>query len=432
MKGLAGWLCLPLSLLLLEGCGPRILGYAVVLWGKEGSPPEGELLRVVERSEIRGSCTLLDESGTRRYELDGWRVRSFDREEQAREFQHAYDPYRESYAFTAREDGLPIRERPDTQSRRLYRLRPAQLVKVIGRGESVAQEGALEDYWYQVLTEDGYEGYCFGYYLRTFRSASRSAAARMDELAAEDPVLDMLLGDAWRPAYFADMISSGRIDLRTFGPDIGLFPDREAGVWRLELAGFSAQYGYEKIERPAPDTYMFPPTELRVTVYPRERIELTYGRNGRTTRTVFVRIAEDVGEIVEGEVARREELFAEFSGRGNRLSSSAYGTIELYDDGSFRWSGFGRIPQGVFARMVAGQGKLDFPCRLAPELEGSYDGSVSFMFDEYQSPEETVFVYSYAADGVQLTHVPAADIVDLEVLRIGVSPLVLYFTFGNR
>lgn len=418
--------------ILLGSCGPRATGYGVLLWGSDGAAANGVVLPVIDRSSIAATVTLWDRPARLRLAVEEWRVRVFPRQADAQAFAGTYATYRDSYAFTDRAAGLPVRERPETQARRVYKVAPGQLLKVVGRSADKAKEGIFEDYWYEVLTDDGYSGFCFGYFLRSFSASFDQAKVRMQEMLAEDPMLDRLFSEAWRPEYFADMIRRGRIDLAAFSPEIGLFPDRQESEWKLVLRDFSATFVFNNAARPRSDVYTFPPSELRITVYPGDRLEVSYMREGKTARSVFVRIEEDVEEIIDRERERRQELLDAFLGPGGVLKSSAYGTIQIREDGGFEWSGFGRVPAGVFLRTVAGSGKVDFPCRLSAALAGSYDGAVSFIFDEYRSGEQTVFAYAFVSGGVQLTRVAAADIEDLEVRRLGASPLVMFFTLQDR
>ena len=53
-------------------------------------------------------------------------------------------------------------------------------------------------------------------------------------------------------------------------------------------------------------------------------------------------------------------------------------------------------------------------------------------FEEYRPTEATVFLYTYASGGVQLTRVLPQDIEELEIKRVAASPLVLFFAFRDR
>jgi hypothetical protein len=417
---------------LLSSCGPRVQGQAVVLWGPDAGPANGALLPVIGRSTIDSTVTLWDRAARARLTLEQWRVRVFPREAEAQALVTALASWRETYAFTDRSAGLPIREKADTQSRRVYKAAPGQLLRVLGKSADKSKEGIFEDYWYEVLTDDGYTGFCFGTFLRSFTSPQAQAKAKMQQMLADDPVLDSLLSEVWRPEYYADMIRTGRIDFAKLTSDIGLFPDRQAGQWKLVLPGFSATYRFDRTENPGPGVYTFPPSPLRIVVYPESRLEVSYPRDDKTTRTVFISVKDDVDEVITAERERRKELLDTFLSRGHVLKSTAFGTIEIQDDGTFRWTGFSRVPAGVFLRPVAGGGRADFPCRLAKTLEGSYEGTVSFVFDEYSSSEQTVFAYVFDPAGVQLTRIAPADIEDLEVKRVGSSPLVMYFTYQDR
>jgi hypothetical protein len=420
-----------LMVLVMAGCGPRSIGQAVVLWGPPEGPDSGALLPVTSRSTIDSTVTLWDRVERKRLVLDTWRVAEYRQTAEAERHRARYEPYLGSYAFTDRTDGLPLRESPDTQSRRVSRIAPAQLLKVLGSSAEKATEGSLEAYWYEILTDDGYRGYCFGYYLRVFEATPGEERARMQAILLEDPTEDLLFSGVWRPEYFADMLRAGRIDLTRFSPEIGLFPDRQASTWRLRLHDLDTTLPFERVDKPAAGVYEFPPTGLRIVVHPGNRMEVTYRKGGRTSRTVFVMIEEDVEEVVERERDRRKELVTAFLSRGRDLASSAYGAIRLNEDGAFWWAGFERVPRGVFARDVTGTGRIDFAYHVASALRGAYAGAVSFVFDEYRPGEATVFLYNYVAGGLQLTRALPQDIEDLEIKRVTSSPLVLFFSFQD-
>ncbi len=176
----------------------RNIGYGLVLWAGEESPIHtGEILPVQQESKIQ-STYLIRLPGTKELaEVPTWRMRLFATKEEALQGAEEYAPYQNMYAYSQR-DGLPLREEADQEARRVYKLAEGQLVKILSRGEQQITIGNYEDYWYLVLTEDGYQGYCFGYYLPVF-SPSGDPKEEVEELMAQDPMLEALLGTDWRP-----------------------------------------------------------------------------------------------------------------------------------------------------------------------------------------------------------------------------------------
>src|SRR5512137_2545514 len=84
---------------LLPGCGPRVLGQAVVLWGPDAGPANGSVLPLVSRSTIDSTVTLWDRAARTRLTLEQWRVRVFARQADAQAFLSSLESWRETYAF---------------------------------------------------------------------------------------------------------------------------------------------------------------------------------------------------------------------------------------------------------------------------------------------------------------------------------------------
>jgi hypothetical protein len=71
------------------------------------------------------------------------------------------------YFGVAEIQALPVREfmATDPSSSIVYRLREGERVKIIGRTPETVEVGGLNDYWFEILTENGTRGYVFGYRL---------------------------------------------------------------------------------------------------------------------------------------------------------------------------------------------------------------------------------------------------------------------------
>jgi hypothetical protein len=420
--------------LVLSSCA-RNIGYGLVLWaGEESSVQTGEILPVQQESQVQGTY-LIRLPGTKELtELPTWRMRLFDSKEEAIQGAEEYAFYQDTYAYSQR-DGLPLRVEPDQEARRVYKLAEGQLVKVLSRGEQKVTIGSYEDYWYHVLTEDGYQGHCFGYFLPTF-TTSGDPKAQVEVLMARDPMLEALLTTEWRPEYFQEMVNEGRIDLRIFGPDFGFFVDPEQRRIQLVAGKRSYRWSYERLENVGANRYVFEGSEIgsggiRINMLSTRRIVCTYSVGDQVLSSVFIAFEEDIEEIVTQERERRERLAQMFSSRSRILRSSAYGNIYLEEQMRFRWEDFGRLGEQVFLRAVRGEGVIDFPYYLSEALSGTFDGVITFRFNEYEPDQGTSFLYSFESSGVRFEFVRPQGIENLEVIRRDSSPLIIFFSYGG-
>ena len=370
------------AVLVVAACDRGPVGYGVVLWSADGELPTGAAVDLIEESSIEETyLARVDAEHTAGppqdpLTVDQWRVRRFAEAEQAAAFAASYAGFSASFGYTER-SGLPLRAEASATAAIIYKLRPGELIKVVARGGERAAVGVYENYWYEVLTEDGTVGYTFGEFLVVFESAG-DPRAQMDELRATDPVLERILATVWRPAYFAAMVRSGRYDLQRFRADYGLFPDPGAQVFTLVTESGTYRFPYREIERIGSEVYVLHPaddtagggasgsasgsvsgsaasgtdqaaTPVRITVVNPRRIALSHVLEGRLVTPEFLDLQRDVPELIAAERARRDLLFADLVRRGERLTSSSYGTITLAEQRRFRWRGYDALVPGLVA-----------------------------------------------------------------------------------
>jgi hypothetical protein len=162
-----------------------------------------------------------------------------------------------------------------------------------------------------------------------------------------------------------------------------------------------------------------------------QRIVCTYSVGDQVLSSVFIAFEDDIEEIVARERERRERLAQTFSSRSRVLRSSAYGNIYLEEQMRFRWEDFGRLGEQIFLKPVRGAGTVDFPYYLSDGLSGSFDGVITFRFNEYERDQGTSFLYSFESSGVRFEYVHPQGIENLEVIRRDSSPLVIFFSYGG-
>jgi len=330
MKRTLAWLSTIITIaLFLVACSPQYQGYAVLLWpATESGLAEGveaPVLAGVEQEVVTLSVDGMEQG------VESWRLLVFEDSQAAQEFAAQFEPWEDEYARSMR-TALPVRERPDASSSRIYRLREGEVIKVLDRTDDVTEQGNLTDYWYRVLTREGTIGWVFGYYLELTGASGRSTDGDSSREVSEQLLQD-IAGVAWRPDYFDDMISSGHINLDRFSPRFGLFADTAGEEIRIVLPAFQRTYSYDDISSPSAGVIRFIGTSLELSIEGDRELEALYTVDGRDRTETFVRLEEDLAEIISAERARRSSSFEQIYNRGNGLLSSTFGEMRLTEIG---------------------------------------------------------------------------------------------------
>jgi hypothetical protein len=421
------------ALALLCSCGSRALGWGVVLWGSPGPddpsgiPATGSVAAVIGQSEIEGTCLLAGQGRKGGVEMPAARVRVFGKKAEASAFAAGFAQYAAAWAFSQKQDPppLPIREEAKPDAKTVYKLKPGQLMKVVGRSAEKQAIKPYADYWYEVVTEDGFGGWVFGHFLKVFTAEGdpTQEAARLQSL---DETLDRILGTTWRPDYFREMAAKGRFDLSVFREDVGLFPSPAENLMRLALPLSTFEFRYTGIEKLGASSYLFTGSDLRITVLDEERITLNYRIKDQPVSGLYAVMTDDVAELAAREVERRAEGLDRFTRAGSTFSSSSYGTIRISPDGRFAWQGFERLVPAVIGSQAGGAGRVDFPLYLSKALAQGWDGALTLVFDG--DGQEASFLYKAAAGGVRMSSLARDSVKDLEVVSAGFAPVVIFFS----
>jgi hypothetical protein len=416
---------LPLALC---SCGPRAVAWGVLLWGDLSGPfATGSVVAITRDSQISDTYLVAVKGERQTREFTKGRVRKFARRAEADAAAEALKPWATTWGFSRKEDPppLPIREEANANAKTVYRLRFGQLVKVVGRTTERVEIKPYTDYWYEVATEDGYGGWCFGHFVKVF-TAEGEPSAEQERLLSEDDTLARILGTTWRPDFFRKMINDGRIDLHSFREDVGLFPDPDNRTFRLVLTRETLDFPYQRIERSGTTTYAAVGTDLRITVLDEERISVSYRDGDQQAGGLYAALEQDVAEVIAGELQRRQNLFDRLRSAGATLTSSSYGVIRLQAGMRFTWQGFERLVPSLIGAKAKGAGRVDFPYHVGKELAGQYDGVITLQFDDGET--EVSFLVKNAAGGVRLTALGRDGFEELDAVRVGISPVVIFFS----
>ncbi|MFW5686263.1 MAG: SH3 domain-containing protein [Spirochaetota bacterium] len=420
---------LTIVLTLLAACGNRVIGYGVVLWSPdEALIASGSTVSIVSESDLNDTYTVTADALDGRVDLARWRVERYLTAEEAAahaaEYEESFDGNTRLHARALR-NALPMRSAPTPgSSNTIYRLREGEEIKLIGREPEPTNLQGLVSYWYEALTTTGARGWVFGYTLAVFDPTDETVIVETG--SSDDPLLDLLLQNVWRPIYFVDMVSNGAIDLELFRAEYGLFPDPENRQLELVLPSHATIFEYENIVRVGTRRYLAEGTSLQLTFQRNDELSLQYLLGGEQHVVAMQRVPGDVEEYVDAELLRRAQRYSELIDRGPVFRSDNYGTLEFLPDQRFLWTGFDRLVPAAVPAGAASRGSIDMGLYLSSELMQEFDGALAFTFDGTREPVH--FAYTFREEGVRFVWIPAEAIDERLVLRRGVSPLTVFMS----
>ena len=418
----------------LLACGERTIGYALILWPpKDTELKPGTLVPVISESNIHETYTLSPRSDKEdRIKVSKPRVRFFSKEQEADEYVKEHEQWLSTFG-TAEKNGLPIRQEPDVLSRRVYRLKQGQTVKVLSRIGGPVKVGGLEGHWYRVYTEDGVEGYLFGSELSLFEYGDRPKQDDVSEGMQSDPYLRSLNKETWRPASFKRMIDEDSIDLQEMDPKCGLFFNADNKIIRIVYKGINREFTFTSIDTLGPRFYAFLGSSLRIRFHSEQELTAFFSADeGEPDRELtFTIIDRDIAEVIEDERQRRYRVWQKFLERGPVFSSDAYGTIIFQKNRRFTWENYYPLVPSVIPYEAKNRGSINFSKFLSQNLKEEAQGVISFYFDTEPGAYPVHFLYTFQSGGIQLVHVPEEHIENNTVMEQTQYPLVIFFSSSS-
>ena len=347
----------------------------------------------------------------------------------AEEFaQHAH------YYAENMQDGLPIRDNPDNNSRRVYRLRLGEIIKILdtvqGNPPISTTGDPLPGEWYRVLTHDGITGYCFSYRLKLFEydNGSLQSTSVVQREAAMDPDLEMVLARKWSPESYLQMINSRRINIEELQKHYRFDPGQDTGVARITLPDLEREFIYEGIYPDGERAWRFEGANLQMELRSNTTLAVQFNEGTGSRRTVlFVNLAADVDDLIIQENARREGRFLSIYNDGPVFTSNNYGTITFLRTGDFSWTGYDLLVPQLIPAETKGTGRIYMDIFLSPSFEERYSGAFTLRFTDIRQNNTLYFMYSLDNQGLRLEVVPEYGIENVSVTRRSSSPMVLYF-----
>jgi len=431
------------------------MGWGVLLWSTSNPPVQsGTVLPVYIRSNINRVWVvgfpdgMQGPGGMDKFEVPLERFEFVGRKAKANRRAAVFSKYALTYAENL-QDGLPIRDNPDNNARRVYRLRAGEIIKILyvaGGTQAIGFDGnPLDGAWYRVLTEDGTTGFCFSLRLKFFENydwmstdddsnfvfdSESAGAVIQDEFSGSD--LDMIMSKTWSPESYSEMVSSRKINLDEFTRRWRFEPGQDTNVARIFISDMNRSYPYTAITPAGPRTWVFEGSNLTMQLRNDNLLAVLYTEEGGIVRTLlFVSLPLSPDEIIVQETGRRNRAYNAVFNQGPVFTSSNYGTIELRANREFTWTGSELLVPQIIPEMTDGRGTISMDLFVDPSLEGRYTGAFSMRFG---SPARPTYVlrclYFIDNQGLRLEIAPEAGIDDVTVTRRAGSPMVMFFSGG--
>ena len=412
-----------LTLLFTSSCSKGAIGYFVSIWPPENSAlKSGEVVKVISQSEIRNVFVVEKEKKIRE-EIPRYTGRFFNKKKEAEIFFKQYEPYVDMFAYS--ETSLNIRNSPDVSSGREYRLRPSQIVKVISKLPNPSVVNNISGYWIEVLTEDGFDGFCFDKYLKVYKK--ESVLSKGDD---EAKLVSSFFDNKWYPSSYIEIINSNRIVIEKLRTGEGLFPDRDGKKIIIQTEKERIEFSFRNMVFSGNNTIAFLGTPVEVIFYSPEKIYIKYTYMGVDYLSFYTTLEKPVDKYVEAEVSRRNIVMDLFYKRGRYLTSDLYGSIKLEDRRKFLWTGYVNLVPDVIPFGYGNSGTVKNNYLLAKNINKGFDGVLTFSFDT--SGKEIILAYFYVDNGVQFTYISEKNIENNIITSVPDDSPVLFFRQNIR
>jgi hypothetical protein len=424
---------------ILLGSCERHLGWGVLLWAAENpAVPSGTVLPVYIKSNLNQVWVagIPDEYQTGegdKFEIPLWQLEFRQTKGAAGKYAAAFSEYAKTYAEIL-QDGLPIRDAPDNNARRVYRLKLGQIIKILSREEGIPAISTTGDPlpgdWFRVLTEDGTVGYCFSYRLKLFEHTGGVLAATTDTAEdVPDPDLEYVLAQIWSPEFYLTMISEKKVNIEDFTKQWQFLPGHETGVARIYHPEVDKTFSYSGIRRTGNRSWRFDGASLQMSLQTDTTLVVQYSENRGALQTLlFVVLPSTVPDIITQELGRRDALFEILYIQGPHFTSTNYGRLTFGAGGTFTWLDYDLLIPEVISPASLGSGTVDMGLFLDLSLTDRYDGALAFRFGGIgEGGSAANFLYTLDAQGIRLEYVPPGNLAESTVMRRAVSPLIIYF-----
>ncbi len=420
-------LFLTLAVFTLQACAEGTIGTGVILWSTDELRMQpGELVDILEENTNTETYLIRTPDDDEPQTVPTYRIASFETEEEARAFAEEFEDMAHLYARSRRR-ALPVRNRPDTDSRTVYRLQEDEVMKVLEIEEEEVTVSGLTGQWHRVLTTGGTEGWAFGYSLRVYDLREGEIIGEEDE---ELPRLGReIVENTWHPHDYHELVTDGTPVLEELNPEYGLFPDHEERLVRVSKDSVEEEWSYTGITASGSDHVRFQGTPLEIRRDGTNRMTAFFEVDGEEYTMRLRSLPEDIEDIIEAEEERREQALEEFHRESTLMASAVYGVLQVDESGSFIWEDTDELRGRAIPIHYGNSGELLFKYFPSGDLSARYDGVVSFSFENTPDDEHVSFLYELEPSGVRMTYVPRSQIRDFKVQSDTASSLVMFMTY---
>ena len=412
-----------LIIIFTASCSGKRIGYVVMLWPPEEVKAEtGEIIKIISQSDIRNVYVIEKKEDKYRAEIPKTSGRFFKKKKEAEIFASRFAEFKDTFGYS--EKSIPVRAEPDSSSARVYKLRPSQMIKIIEKEEKEVTVGNLTGFWYKVLTDDGFEGYCFDKYLTLFEIESENLAE-----SSEKDWLNDLYDNRWYPVKYKEIVESGRIIISRIKTGEGLFINPEKKQFVIQTEEDRIEFNYESITRVDERRYFLEGTPVEINFYPNNSINIKYVYEGIDYNSFYTLLDQSVNDYAAAEISRRNSVYQALYEKGGYLSSDLYGSIVLKRNRNFIWTGYVNLVPDIIPSGYGITGTVENHYYLSDRLAKSYDGILSFVFE--RNSEEINFVYYMTGEeGMELIYLPSDYIEDDLVDELPEIKEIYYFRQG--
>ena len=424
-----------LSSFFLISCKDKVIGYSVVLWNNpEQEIKSGDVLPVYIKSNIShvyiaGKNLNLNEN-EQKIEIPLWQLTEPVKKSKLSSVKEKYQENARTYA-NVKTDGLPCRAEPVNTAKQVYRLRKGEIIKILykGNGQSPMTGGKpLPGEWYKILTDNGTTGWCFSYNLAQFTIDSQGnvIGTEAEEIQEEDVILKSMLAKRWYPDSYSSMIRDQHINPDRMNSSYGFETGAESGTVKLILDGINISWPYNGVTKTPDKTYKYNDIPIEITVRKADYIVLRYtGADGKPKDFNMVTISENIDELIAKENLRRTDEYAKLYTNGGNFQSSNYGQLTFNVDGTFEWTDYKFLVPSLISKKAGNTGTVSIKYFISDSLKANYDGILTFKFDNMSS--EVNFLYKMEKNNIRMADASDAVFRNETVIRLGSSPLILYF-----
>lgn len=417
---------------LLVSCSEKIMGYSVVLWTiPEHQIESGQVVPVYIKSNISHVYVVGTESGEK-IELPLWQLTEPVKKGKVDAVAKKYSEYANTYA-SVKLNGLPSRAEPVNTAKQVYRLRKGEVVKILYKGEGTAPMTGgkpLPGEWFKILMNDGTQGWCFSYNLAMFqmdKNGEQIGGEVIENNEEHDSRFDEVIKKVWYPDYYKTLIDSRNIDLSRLLVNQNFVINAENEKVSLNVNKIHENWKYEGYTKT--DDNEFTLTNVPIIVFYKraDYIVLRYtDKSGKPQDINLVSLEENISEVIAAEKERRNMVYNELVNLAPKLSSPNYGTLELKEDGTFKWTKYKLLVPSVIPAGVKNVGTATIKYTLSKSLKSNYDGVITLNFDG--ADEEVNFLYKIEESGLRLEDTTGASFKGNQITSRGSSPTIVYLT----